>query len=87
MPVVAKSLKELYDIATGRMTRKQTYEYDIRPIGRFKYTARRFTLSYYGLPEPDFAPPLWLKYLFIAAGAVIIFASLRRKLKERKDPV
>ena len=87
MPVVAKSLKELYDIATGRMTRKLTDEYDIKPIGRFKYTARRFTLSYYGLPEPDFAPPLWLKYLFIAAGAVIIFASLRRKLKERKDPV
>ena len=87
MPVVAKSLKEQYNIATGQMTRKQTAEYDIKPIGRFKYSARRFTLSYYGLPEPDFVSRLWLKYLFIAVGAVIILAALWRKLKERKDSV
>ena len=87
MPVVAKSLKERYDTATGRMTRKQTADYDIRPIGRFKYAARRFTLSYYGLPEPDFAPRPWLKCLFIAVGAAFILAALWRKLKGRKDSV
>lgn len=87
MPVVAKSLNERYNIATGQMTRKQTADYDIKPIGRFKYSARRFTFSHYGLPEPDFAPRPWLKYLFIAVGAVIILAVMWRKLKGRKDSV
>ena len=68
MPVVAKSLNERYNIATGQMTRKQTADYDIKPIGRFKYSARRFTFSYYGLPEPNFAPRPWLKYPFIGSA-------------------
>ena len=87
MPVVAKSLKEQYNIATGQMARKQTAEYDIKPIGRFKYTARRFTLSYYGLSEPDFATRPWLRYLFIAVGACFILAVLRRIRKGRKESV
>ncbi len=85
MPVLTRYSREIYNLADDRLMTKCLDEYTVRPIGRFKYRAKRFTQSYYGLPEPDFVAPNWPRYLLVLAGVLLVLTSVYRIVKKRRN--
>ena len=84
MPVLTRYSREIYNLADDRLMTKHLDEYTVRPISRFKYRAKRFTQSYYGLPEPDFVAPDWPRYVLALAGVLIILTAVRRIVMKRR---
>ncbi|MBO7726736.1 MAG: hypothetical protein J6S40_09765 [Thermoguttaceae bacterium] len=84
MPVLTRYSREIHNLADDRLKTKVLDEYTVRPISRFKYRAKRFTQSYYGLPEPDFVKPNWPKYIITLLGVALILTGVWRMLMKNK---
>ena len=85
MPVLTRYSREIYSLADDRLMTKRLSEYTVRPISRFKYRAKRFTQSYYGLPEPDFVAPNWPRYVLALAGVLIILTAVYRIVMKKRE--
>lgn len=82
MPLLKKEFQETSE--AGKLFWDSVTDYDLKYVKHGKYPKKRFTLSYYGLPEPDFGEKDYAPFrifLFVSGLAFISvgFYQMRRK--------
>lgn len=86
LPVHYKVREQLRDSERNlALTSEMTIDFDLRETN--PKDMKRFTLSAFGLPEPDFEPRRMslFRIVMMALGGIIIFVALWRVWSERKE--
>ncbi|MDR2705760.1 MAG: hypothetical protein LBC02_08280 [Planctomycetaceae bacterium] len=91
MPIVTKRVKKSFTKSPTGNNSPRTHEEAVYNLHETKNkNTKRFTLSYYGLPEPDFderKPINRMRYVFVGLGLLFIGWGLWRVIQKRRKQV